>query len=197
MSYSKYALLSAFLTVAAISTASAEVPVPAAQEKAAASAKAAIGDLAGRLKEALSTALKEKGPEGALDVCKSVAPQAAKAAGEQHKLTIKRTALKVRNSANGPDEFEARILADFMAKANAGTDVQTLAYSQVFESGGAKQLRFMKAIPMAEQPCAVCHGAQVKPELLEKIRALYPQDQATGFVPGQMRGAFSVTVPME
>lgn len=186
-----------FTTAVALTPVHAEAPAITSQEKAAAGAKAAVGDLAGQLKEALTAALKDKGPIAALEVCKSIAPQSASTIGEQRHLTIKRTAFKVRNQANAPDEFEARILAEFLAKAESGADVQSLAYSQVIEAGGSKHLRLMKAIPMAEQPCAVCHGTQVKPDVMTKIRELYPQDQATGFLPGQMRGAFSVTVKID
>ncbi len=55
--------------------------------------------------------------------------------------------------------------------------------------------RYMKAIPMQGQ-CAACHGGRVNPELYQTIHALYPQDQATGFHVGDMRGAFTITIPI-
>jgi hypothetical protein len=39
----------------------------------------------------------------------------------------------------------------------------------------------------------VCHGELIATDVLQKIRAVYPLDQATGFKPGDLRGAFSVT----
>jgi hypothetical protein len=194
--HSKAALVS-LVAMAILSPARAETTVIAPQDKAVNEAKAAIGDLAGQLKTALSTAMKDQGPGAAIEVCKAIAPQSASAVGEQRHLTIKRTALKVRNPTNAPDDFEARVLASFVAQAQAGGDVQALVHSQVFEADGVKQLRFMKAIPMAEQPCAACHGANVKPDVTSKTLELYPQDQAVGFLPGQVRGAFSVTVKLD
>jgi cytochrome c553 len=57
---------------------------------------------------------------------------------------------------------------------------------------GVATFRYMKAIPMAAQPCAACHGTDVKPDVLAEIEKLYPQDEATGFKPGELRGAFSI-----
>ncbi|MEX2498681.1 MAG: DUF3365 domain-containing protein [Wenzhouxiangellaceae bacterium] len=49
---------------------------------------------------------------------------------------------------------------------------------------------------MARSQCVICHGESIAPELAETIKQLYPQDQATGFAPGELRGAFSVTVEL-
>lgn len=159
-------------------------------------AVAAIGELAGRLKEYLGAAIKEQGAAGAVAACKQIAPEAAASAGEAHTLTIRRTALKLRNPANAPDAFEARVLASFVEKAAAGADVNTLAHGEIVDTEAGKAFRFMKAIPMAEQPCSACHGGDLKPDVAAKIREIYPQDQATGFKPGEIRGAFSVTKPL-
>lgn len=50
----------------------------------------------------------------------------------------------------------------------------------------------MKAIG-TEEVCLTCHGAAIAPAVLEKIQALYPDDKATGFGLGDIRGAFSVS----
>jgi len=40
--------------------------------------------------------------------------------------------------------------------------------------------------------CLACHGDNIAPEVTAAIRAHYPEDQATGFATGQLRGAFSI-----
>ena len=65
------------------------------------------------------------------------------------------------------------------------------------EFDGQRELRYAKAI-VTQQLCVTCHG---KPEdipapLMEKIRAEYPDDQATGYSVGKLRGAVVVTRPM-
>lgn len=174
----------------------AEAPPGAGREASTAASKAAVGELAEALKGYLGSAMKEQGPDGALAVCQTIAPEAAAAIGERHKVVLRRTALKVRNPANAPDAFEARVLAEFEQQARSGADLQTLSRSEIVEIDGIPKLRFMKAIPMADQPCSTCHGSSIKPELIEKVRRLYPQDQAIGFKPGELRGAFSVIAPI-
>ena len=53
----------------------------------------------------------------------------------------------------------------------------------------------MKAIPMQE-PCALCHGKTLAPQIGDKIKSLYPLDQATGFELGEIRGAFTVKIKL-
>ncbi|HCF96715.1 MAG TPA: hypothetical protein DEW46_16805, partial [Verrucomicrobia bacterium] len=47
--------------------------------------------------------------------------------------------------------------------------------------------------------CVACHGPeeQIQPDVLAAIRAHYPNDRATGFQPGDLRGAISVEVPLD
>jgi hypothetical protein len=55
----------------------------------------------------------------------------------------------------------------------------------------------MKALPV--QPvCVNCHGdaANLAPEIKERIAREYPADRATGYLPGQIRGAVSVKRPL-
>lgn len=184
----------AFATAAG--NAVAEAPPGAGRDGAIAASKSAVGELAETLKGYLGSALKEQGPDGALAVCQTIAPEAATAIGDKYKVVLRRTALKVRNPANAPDPFEARVLAEFEQQARSGTDLETLTRSEIVETDGGPKLRFMKAIPMADQPCSTCHGTNIKPTLADDIRRLYPHDQAIGFKPGELRGAFSVVAPV-
>jgi hypothetical protein len=155
-------------------------------------ARAAVAGLGEKLKGELLAALKSGGPIEAVSVCKTVAPALAAEASETSGVTVRRTALKVRNSGNAPDEFERRVLEDFAAKIAAGADAAKLEHAEVVDAEGRRLMRYMKAIPMAAEPCSVCHGVSVAPELKAHIDGLYPNDQAVGFKPGELRGAFSV-----
>jgi hypothetical protein len=48
-----------------------------------------------------------------------------------------------------------------------------------------------------QPPCATCHGKAVEPRLLERIRALYPDDEAVGFRVNEFRGLFWAVVPRD
>jgi hypothetical protein len=49
----------------------------------------------------------------------------------------------------------------------------------------------MKAIPTGEV-CLKCHGTQIAPEVSQVLASLYPEDRATGYKEGDIRGAFVV-----
>jgi hypothetical protein len=159
-------------------------------------ARAAVKELGEGLKIELMAALKAGGPMAAIGVCQTIAPSLAEQAGAARGLEVGRTALRLRNPANAPDAWERGVLEDFAAKIRAGTDPDKLEHAEVLtDATGAATFRYMKAIPMRAEPCLVCHGAP-EPALKAEITRLYPQDEATGFKPGDLRGAFTVTAPL-
>lgn len=156
-------------------------------------ARAAVKDLGEALKEQLVAAIKSGGPVAAIAVCRTIAPDLAKDKSQAHGLRVGRTALKVRNRANAPDAFERKVLEDFVKRIEAGADPAKLEHAEIVTEGGATVFRYMKAIPITAEPCLTCHGADLKPEVKAEISRLYPDDQATGFKAGELRGAFTVT----
>lgn len=157
--------------------------------------KAAIGEFAGKLKGQLEAGMKEGGPVNAIKVCNTVAPAIAKEVSAKHGLTIARTSLKTRNANNAPDAWETKVLNSFAERKAKGEALDTMAFSEVVESGGKKEFRFMKAIPVGEV-CLKCHGENIDPAVKAKLGELYPKDQATGYKLGDLRGAFTVKQSM-
>lgn len=154
-------------------------------------ARTAVNALQAELQTALQNAMRDGGPIAAIEVCQLQAPPITASISEQHKLHIRRTALKLRNPANAPDDWEAQQLADFAARAERGESLATMeAFSR--ESG---EFRYMKAIPAGEL-CTGCHGTQIAEPLATALQERYPADQATGFAAGDLRGAFSVRIPI-
>ena len=154
-------------------------------------ARTAVNALQTELQTALQTAMRDGGPIAAIEVCQLQALPITASISEQHKLYIRRTALKLRNPANAPDDWEAQQLADFAARAERGESLATMeAVSR--ESG---EFRYMKAIPTGEL-CTGCHGTQIAEPLVNALQERYPADQATGFAAGDLRGAFSVRIPI-
>ncbi len=155
-------------------------------------AKGVIMDYVKELKGTLVSTMKAKGPVAAIEVCSSKAQEIA----HKHSTNgwqVRRTAIKLRNAAHdAPDAWEKGVLEMFEKKIAEGADPKKLARFEIMEKDGKKVFRFMKAIPVGK-PCLTCHGEAVKPELLKAIKAHYPDDKATGFKLGQLRGAFSLT----
>lgn len=144
----------------------------------------------GQLKPELKKAMKSGGPVHAIDVCHKKAPQITAALSEKTGWQLKRTSVKVRNPNNAPDEWEKQVLQRFAQQKAHGADPRKLEYAEVVEDNGQKVFRYAKAIPTGKV-CVVCHGTQVSEPLLKKIHSYYPEDQAIGFKPGDIRGIFS------
>ena len=188
--------LAACLALAILTTphlSNAEQAQPGNAERVA-QARAAIKDMGEALKTALVTQIKSGGAASAIPVCQTIAPALAAEASGKHKMTVRRTALKVRNQSNKPDTFEARVLAEFVEKLAAGIDPATLEHAETVTDNGKSMFRYMKAIPTAAEPCLACHGSDLKDDVKAELAKLYPADQATGFKAGDLRGAFSVMI---
>ena len=165
------------------------------EEAAIAKADAAIAELGTQLGGKLKQALGDGGPAAAIKVCSEVAQRISREIGEKHGLTIRRTALRVRNPANAPDAWEKKTLEELEPlfkdpKSEVSMDAIVLR--------DASEVRVLKPIRL-QALCGMCHGSpdRLDPEVIKTIEATYPEDKAVGFHPGDLRGAFSVRVPLE
>lgn len=150
----------------------------------AADAKAATNRLQVALKKELSAAMKDGGPVAAIEVCHTRAPEIAREVGSETELEVGRVSRHNRNPANTPSDAEAAVLAAFEARP--------AMQDTVFTRDGERT--YMRAIRIGTALCLNCHGAEssLEPELKGRLAELYPQDQATGFEVGDLRGGFVV-----
>ena len=145
------------------------------------------------LQGALLTAMKDGGPVNAINVCNEKAPAIAAAAEAGSGWSVARSSHKLRNPDNAPDAYTAAVIADFVAREEAGETPKSFTQAEIVEEDGQKVFRFVKAIPTG-QPCLNCHGGEdVKPEVVAKLAELYPDDAARGFSVDQMRGVFTLS----
>ena len=161
-------------------------------EAEVAAAKAAIKEFAGALQTELKTAMKAGGPIAAIGVCNTQAMPITAQASADHSMTLSRVSLKNRNPANAANDWQSAVLEDFEKKKLAGKDITRLAWSETVKAGDGQEFRFMKAIPTGEV-CLKCHGTQIAPEVSQVLANLYPEDRATDYKEGDIRGAFVVT----
>jgi hypothetical protein len=154
--------------------------------------RAIAGAFGAELRQALQVAMAEGGPLAAIGVCNEQAPAIAHAAAAASGASVGRTALKLRNPGNAPDEHERAVL-ESLAAAVAATKGEG-APPERLDTLPDGRVRYMRAI-VTEAPCLACHGESLAPEVAEAIDALYPEDQARGFSVGQLRGAFTITWP--
>jgi hypothetical protein len=150
--------------------------------------------LGGQLKAELTQAIAEGGPMAAINVCYLRAPEIAAQLSQASGARVGRTALRVRNPSNAPDDLERSVLEQFATDLGSGPIDRPLEAVFEIRRGDAVERRYMRAIP-TDALCLTCHGKTIAPELAAAIARDYPKDQATGFELGQLRGAFSVVWP--
>ena len=150
-----------------------------------------------KLLAVLTTEIEKGGPEGAIGACREKAPAMAKAASEQTGWSIRRVSLNNRNPKAVPDAWERATLEDFDRRAAAGESPATLEKGELVTEEGKRSYRYMKALPTLDL-CLKCHGPQgaLSPAVKAKLAELYPQDKATGYSVGQIRGAMTIRKPL-
>lgn len=164
--------------------------------KRAQRAREVTGIVADRLRSELGIALKN-GAVDAIASCQTLSPDLATNAFDEFGFEVSRTALRLRNPENGPDEWEQKILQLFQNKIAAGADPAKLEFHEVITTAeGDKLFRYMRPIMMADM-CMTCHGTDVKQDVKAEIARYYPDDKAIGFKLGEMRGAFSLAQLIE
>lgn len=162
---------------------------------------AALGDtavaslvqtLGGRLREHLAAG----GPERAIAFCSTEAQSltdsvsAALGAGWE----VRRTTRRTRNPANAPDSLETEALAYFHGAVEAG-DTLPGHYVQPTPAGDYRYYTPLRIGGL----CLQCHGpeSELDPAVRSVLTARYPDDEATGHAPGDLRGVVRVTIPRE
>lgn len=168
---------------------------PSAEEQAAmaADARKASGALVQKLGGELKAAVEASGPAGAIGVCKERAPQIAADISKQSGFTVTRVSPKNRNPAGVPDAWETQAQAGLQKRLAAGEKPETLETWQVVDTPTGKQFRYAKGLP-TQQLCLTCHGdpATIPEPVKARLAAEYPNDKATGYSLGMLRGIVSV-----
>ncbi len=154
-----------------------------------AEARTLVQDFVGRLKPELQSALQEGGPVNAIAVCADQAPKIADALSTSSGWLVRRVSLKARNASRAiPDAWEAAVLRDFDRRQAAGATPASLHYSELTPS----HYRYMQAQGV-EPVCLLCHGSKLDDAVAAALAEYYPDDTATGYSPGQVRGAISLS----
>ena len=162
--------------------------LPEFNEKAAvAKAKAltARGVLFKKLSGRLTEVMKSKGPTAAIEVCSQEASKIAEAVGKKQGVKIGRTAVKLRNEKNQPPSWAKSLIEE---SPSHGTFVDL------------PEDRVGALLPIHLQAkCVACHGPadKIADEVGASLAKFYPNDKATGFNEGDLRGWFWVEVPIK
>ncbi len=136
------------------------------------------------LKKALKSGLAE-GPAAAIRVCRVKAPGIADALSVEG-VRMGRSSHKLRNPDNTAPDWVSPIMQSYLDDASSREP-------RLVELDGDRR-GYVE--PITVQPlCLTCHGSELAPEVAEQVAELYPEDEATGFEAGDLRGVFWLEFP--
>ncbi len=136
------------------------------------------------LKAALVNGM-QQGPAEAIGACRIEAPDIARSLSVDG-VAVGRTSHRLRNAGNVAPDWAAPLLQGYL-----DDDGDRSPRAVPLADG-----RFGYVEPITVQPlCLACHGESLAPDVRRQIDELYPDDQATGFDVGDLRGIFWVEFP--
>jgi hypothetical protein len=183
-------LLGTGLVISCKQNAPAPPPPSEAEQTEVRQAGHAVADkLVQTLGGQLKAALESGGPVAAVTVCQSAAqPLTSSVTAGTPGTTVRRTALKVRNPANAADATDLEVLMEFAKLPPDQGPAEIIRWTE-------NTARFYKPL-VTQEVCTKCHGdpAGFSPELRQLLDTAYPDDQATGYQVGDLRGVIRVDV---
>ena len=164
-----------------------------ADEATLAKVDAALDQLGGSLQSHLKGKLQEEGAAAALSFCHEQAGPLTEEASRETGITMGRSSVKLRNPGNAGPTWVQSWLATH-GEAAAG---EAKAVREVVEVDGRRMAHVLRPI-VIQPPCLQCHGApdQLADGVAEQLAAKYPDDQATGYAVGDLRGVFWAEAPV-
>jgi hypothetical protein len=154
-------------------------PTQEQQDRMLAAKDALFSRLSGRLMEVMGSG----GPVAAITVCQQEAATIASEVSAAQGLQIGRTGVRLRNPNNLAPEWAGSLIE---ASTNTPTFVK-------LSNGHSAALLPIKL----QGQCLMCHGPkeQIAPVIQGQLTKLYPNDEATGFEEGELRGWFWIDLP--
>lgn len=143
------------------------------------------------LSKELQAAMKEGGVQKAVPYCNLKALPIADSLSELHGVLIRRVTDRTRNPADSLNALEADVFASYRDAVAEDGEVSPVVRGTV---DGA----YYFAPIVLQDFCLKCHGepgTDIAQEDLELIQGLYPEDKATGYRPGELRGMWSIYFP--
>ncbi len=157
--------------------------------------KKASAELLKTLGGNLKKHLKAGGPAEALDFCANNAYSLTEKVSDTFgkSVSVKRISLRYRNPLNAPADAKEKAVLEALETMNENGVVLPRGIVQDLGNGVYKYYRPLK---INKGVCLKCHGDLTKtnPDFARAIRKIYPDDRATGFRMGDLRGAIVVEV---
>jgi hypothetical protein len=133
------------------------------------------------LVQALTTAIAEGGPGSAVNVCRDEAREIAAGVARETDIAVGRTSHRLRNPRNASPSW-----AEAVVQQTAGRKIKEVQ-PHVFDLGD--RIAVLKPIGTVGL-CVNCHGkpSEIEEDVKQALAEAYPNDRATGFSAGDLRG---------
>lgn len=157
---------------------------------------AMIADTAQKLLgQTLMKTIQEAGVPAAVSYCNVVAYPLVDSLSKVYNASIKRVSLNTRNPADDPEAWEREMLEAYQYGLE---NDQPLSENAELDDQ-RKYVLYTKPIAITNGMCLNCHGTedQVLPETLSLLQQLYRDDNALGHQMGDLRGMWSIKIPVE
>ena len=156
----------------------------AAEDKFLDEAPALAKILRTSLVKELTGKIEKDGALSAIPYCHDNVKTIAKTAAKDYleKYSFGRTSHKIRNTQNNPEAWMNEYLEKFKTTKADPQKIQSVVHK--LPNGKRVYLEALYVQPK----CLICHGDSVAKEVNDKIKSLYPADQATGFKLDEFRG---------
>ena len=182
-----------FVLIISCSKKSADIPEASKKQALKAGhivAKTSTKELSGNLGRAIS----EGGVSHAIEFCNIEAIPITQNLSDSLGVDINRATHKPRNPANLADVEELRIINKWQSQLASGEDIKPVLNKR------KQHYEVYAPIRIGNTLCLQCHGergSDITPKNVELLSSLYQGDRATGFKMGDVRGMWSIQMPVD
>ena len=177
---------------AAAEAPQAEAPAiaPEVQKRVRQQGDAVAMQAYGLLTTRLGKAIAEAGMLDALEFCTVHGITFTSWTGITNEVVVRRVTHKPRNPKNRADDTELRVIRQFEKELSKHS-----APRPIVMANKPSLYTYYAPIIVDFRLCLSCHGqpgAEIKPDVLAQAKKTYPNDEATGFKLGDLRGIWSI-----
>jgi hypothetical protein len=153
--------------------------------------QAIVAEATGLLSSNLMQAISASGISNALPYCSVAAAPLTSLVATNRGVALQRVSHKIRNPKNRASTLELKLLESYRAQLREGQK----SPRPTLITNAANGVSYYAPIVIANPLCLNCHGVpgtDIQRANHEIIKRLYPQDEATGFKFGDLRGLWRV-----
>ena len=149
-------------------------------------------DLLKTLGKNMKAHMKKEGPIGAAQFCNVQAYPLTDTVSNKYgkDISVKRISLKYRNPANKPEGSEMNIMIALQTLKENGAKLPPY----ILQDADADTVKYYKPLVITKGVCLKCHGNIEGSKIGNFMKKNYPEDKATHYKMGDLRGAVVVTI---